>query len=188
MDFYNWPLTKLFDISQIISVNYFEYSTDFSFASESHSFWKLLYVDKGTLEVTKDNNTYSLKKGALTFCKPNQLHSVSSYEILPVNFISICFACPSEAMTLFKDCILLLEERERSVLATIISESSHAFSTMQDDSLPHQYPGAEQMLQLSLEQFLISLHRKLFSARDNGFLAKPAKIKEDEETLARVLS
>lgn len=195
MDFYKYHLTKLFDISQIISIHYFEYGADFSFDGESHNFWEFLCVDKGEVTVTADTNIHHLKKGDIIFHKPNQFHSVATNGITAPNLVAVSFVCNSPAMDFFEDRICLLGERERNLLAAVIAEASHAFATPLDNPYtrrleknPQQTPGAEQMIQLSLEQFLISLYRRESSASTKQFLTKSVKLKQDEETFAHILS
>lgn len=195
MDFYKYPLTKLFEIPQIITIHYFEYGADFSFDGESHNFWEFLCVDKGEVTVTADTNTYHLKKGDIIFHKPNQFHSVATNGITAPNLVVVSFVCNSPAMDFFEDRICLLGEQERNLLAAVIAEASHAFVTPLDNPYtrrleknPQQTPGAEQIIQLSLEQFLISLYRRESSASTEQFLTKSVKLKQDEETFAHILS
>lgn len=195
MDFYKYHLTKLFDIPQIITIHYFEYGADFSFDGESHNFWEFLCVDKGEVTVTADTNIHHLKKGDIIFHKPNQFHSVATNGITAPNLVVVSFVCNSPAMDFFEDRICLLGERERNLLAAVIAEASHAFVTPLDNPYtrrleknPQQTPGAEQMIQLSLEQFLISLYRRESSANTKQFLTKSVKLKQDEETFAHILS
>lgn len=195
MDFYKYPLTKLFDIPEIITIHYFEYGADFSFDGESHNFWEFLCVDKGEITVTADTRIHHLKKGDIIFHKPNQFHSVTTNGITAPNLVVVSFVCNSPAMDFFEDKICRLGERERNLLAAVIAEASHAFSTPLDNPYTRrleknsqQTPGAEQIIQLSLEQFLISLYRRESSASTELFLTKSVKLKQDEETFAHILS
>lgn len=195
MDFYKYSLTRLFDIPQIITIHYFEYGADFSFDGESHDFWEFLCVDKGEVTVTAGTNMHHLKKGDIIFHKPNEFHTVSTNGITAPNLVVVSFVCNSPAMDFFEDRICLLGERERNLLAAIIAEASHAFTTPLDNPYtrrleknPQQPPGAEQMIQLSLEQFLISLYRREASANTKQLLTKSVKLKQDEETFAHILS
>ena len=38
-------------IQQVVSVHYFEYSSNYAFVGEQHDFWEFLYVDKGEVSV-----------------------------------------------------------------------------------------------------------------------------------------
>lgn len=193
MDFFKYQLSRLFNISEIVTIHYFEYGTDFSFDGESHDFWEFLCVDKGDVTVQADHNIFHLKKGDIIFHKPNQFHSVSTSGITAPNLVVVSFVCSSPAMNFFEDKILSLGERERNLLATIISEASDAFSTPLDNPFtntltknPIQQPGAEQIIQLSLEQFLISLYRK--GEHQESVVMKSVKLKQDEETFQHIVT
>ena len=77
MEFYKYPLSKLFDIPQIVTIHYFEYGKDFVFEGESHDFWEFLCVDKGEAIVTAHQQVHVLQKGDIIFHKPGQFHSVA---------------------------------------------------------------------------------------------------------------
>ena len=193
MEFYRYPLSRLFDIPQIITIHYFEYGKDFMFEGESHDFWEFLCVDKGQVTVTADRNTHILQKGSIIFHKPGQFHSVATNGIIAPNLVVVSFVCNSPAMQFFEDKILHLGEPERCLLATVISEAGDAFltplnnpNTCQLSCNPRQRPGAEQLIQLSLEHFLISLYRKGIASAPDMQPAKSVKLKQDDETFRRV--
>lgn len=167
MEFYRYPLTKLFDIPQIITIRYFEYGKDLLLDSESHDFWEFLYVDRGEAAVTSETSVYHLKKGNIIFHKPNQVHTVAAVGAIAPNLVTAAFVCQSPAMQFFENQIFRLGEHERCLLATAISEASNAFSTPPNNPCTTRLtagtqplPGAEQMIQMALEEFLISLYRK----------------------------
>ena len=41
-------------INKIISIHYYEFSKTFKYDGESHDFWEMVYVDKGTINITAD--------------------------------------------------------------------------------------------------------------------------------------
>lgn len=195
MEFYKYPLSKLFDIPQIVTIHYFEYGKDFSFQGESHDFWEFLCVDKGEVLVTAGSKTHLLKKGEIIFHQPNQFHSVTTNGVIAPNLVVVSFLCNSPDMAFFDDKILSLGERERSLLATVISEATDAFSTPLDNPYTRQLiknetqkPGSEQLIKVSLEQFLIFLYRKRGLPESGSPITKSVKLKQDEETLTYIIS
>ena len=188
MDFYKYPLTHIFEVSQIVTIHYFEYGKDFIFDGESHDFWEFLCVDKGEAIVTADQSIYNLKNGAIIFHKPGEFHSVATNGKTAPNLVVVSFVCNSPAMAFFENKILKLGELERSLLATMIAEARDAFLTPLDNPYtrrlernPNQRQGAEQIIQFSLEHFLISLYRKGKQNCTQPKLAKSTKIKQDQE-------
>lgn len=194
MDFYKYPLTKLFHIPQIVTIHYFEYSKDFKFEGESHDFWEFLCVDKGEVTVTADQAAHKLKKGSIIFHKPGQFHSVATDGVIAPNLVVVSFVCNSPAMSFFEDKILPLGETERSLLAAVLAEAGDAFLTPLDNPYtrqlsgnPGQRPGSEQIIQLSLEHFLISLYRKSCQPPSDARLNKSVKLKRDDETFRHIM-
>ena len=58
-------LKKEFEIRQLTSLHYFEYKSDFIFKSEYHDYWKLLYVEDGSAEIS----FFQQKTGTCHFAK-----------------------------------------------------------------------------------------------------------------------
>ena len=55
MDYTSICLPQIFSIDRIYSIHYFEYMSNFHFTGESHDFWEFLYVDKGEVLVTSQD-------------------------------------------------------------------------------------------------------------------------------------
>lgn len=50
------------------------YDKNFYFGGEVHDFWECMYVSDGEVQVSGDENIYSLTKGDIIFHKPMELH------------------------------------------------------------------------------------------------------------------
>ena len=59
------PLKSALCVEAIVSVHYFEYSSNYYFEGEQHDFWEFLYVDKGELDVLAGEETHRLHKGQM---------------------------------------------------------------------------------------------------------------------------
>ena len=57
------PPQYLIEIEKILTLYYFEFSKDYRYTGEKHDFWEFVYVDKGKLEVSADQEGYELKEG-----------------------------------------------------------------------------------------------------------------------------
>lgn len=164
-----YKMTELLEelsIKRIISIHYFEYMSDFTFSGESHNFWEFLCVDKGEVEITSNHEKIVLHKGDIIFHKPNEFHAVAANGIIAPNLVVISFDCTAPCMHFFEDKILSIGERERALLAEIITESRNSFlSPMNDPYLEelirreHAPFGSEQMIKILLEQLIIQLYR-----------------------------
>ena len=174
-------------INKIYSIHYFEYMSDFSFEGESHNFWEFICVDKGEVGVTAGKTFTILKKGAVAFHQPNEFHNVQATGTIAPNLVVISFQCDDEAMRFFKKRILRIDEVERNLLADIIIEARHCFDCRLDDpylqNMPQKEPemfGAEQLICLYLEHFLIHLIRRY--SNPIVLRKRPARIETPKST------
>lgn len=160
-------LLKTIHIESLVTVHYFEYARDFAFAGESHDFWEFLCVDKGEVEVTAGEKSAILRKGDIIFHQPGEFHALKAIRETAPNLAVISFVCHSPAMDFFRGRRLTIVESDRTLLAQIILEARHAFATPLNDPYLKKMErqeepplGAEQLIQLYLEELLLQMLRR----------------------------
>ncbi|MEG1761408.1 MAG: AraC family transcriptional regulator [Hydrogenoanaerobacterium sp.] len=154
-------------IDKLVTVHYFEYTSDYFFSGEVHDFWELLYVDKGEVEVTAGETRYLLKKGDIIFHKPMEFHNLWANGRVAPNLIVISFECSSPAISFFEEKILTISDNERNLLGSILDEAKQTFSSplsnpdlrMLEKRTDTPF-ASEQMIKLCLELMLILLIRR----------------------------
>lgn len=198
MTYIGSDLNSIFSIEKIYSIHYFEYMSNFKFAGESHDFWEFICVDKGEVEITAGTRTFLLKKGDIAFHEPNEFHNVKATGTIAPNLVVVSFSCHDEAMQLFRRKVLRLNDLERTLLASIITEARNVFDCRFDDpylqNMPKKeaedLPGSEQLIRLYLEQFLIFLTRDCLTvpsiALSKSCTEKGSRRKNDLEIFHRV--
>ena len=159
-------LKKEFSVNKIYSVHYFEYEKNYEFLGEKHDFWEFVYVDRGEIVVTAENQIALLKQGEIMFHKPNEFHNLQANGVVAPNLIIVGFECRSREMEYFKKRTISLTESEKHFLSVIIKEASEAFSSPLDATfLPkitrrsESMFGCEQLISIAIEQLLISIKR-----------------------------
>lgn len=157
------PLT----VEALYSVHYFEYTSSYAFAGESHDFWEFLYVDKGALRVTAGTQSRELTRGQLIFHAPGEFHALSADGVAAPDLVVAGFQCGGPAMEFFRGLVTFAGAAERALMARIVEESAAAFSTPLDDpgtpALQRREAapfGGEQLLCAALEELLIRLLRR----------------------------
>ena len=55
------------DVSKIVTIHYYEVGKGFTFEGESHDFWEMVYVDKGSVCITRDGEEIILSQGDVIF-------------------------------------------------------------------------------------------------------------------------
>lgn len=167
MKYQGITLQDEFQIEKLYSLHYFEYMSTFYFPGESHDFWEFICVDKGTVTIGAEEDTFSLEMGDIAFHQPNEFHWVKANDSNPPNLIVISFSCHSPYMDFFRKKVLHINNTERTILAQIIAEAQHYLTGRLDN--PYQGslsinedapPASAQMIKLQLEQLLILLYRR----------------------------
>lgn len=159
-------------IKKIYSIHYFEYDCNFAFTGEAHDFWEFICVDKGEVNIVAGEEQITLKNNEIFFHEPNEFHSVMTNGKSAPNLVVISFSCQDEILNCLKHKKLQITQSERNLLGKIISEARHCFDCLLNDPYlktillkESDFIGAEQMLFLYLEQFLIHLLRRNASPR-----------------------
>ncbi len=166
MDFKLQKFKIQINVSRIANIHYFEFTNEYHTEQDSHNFCELIYVDKGNLSVRADNFQGELSVNQLIIHRPDELHWLSTSDVVAPNVIIIGFECESDALIQFsKSPVTLLPEHIKA-LARIMAEGMNIYEPPYD--IPNttymkkrrDYPfGADQMIKIGLESFLISLVR-----------------------------
>jgi len=153
-------------VTRLANVHYFEFTDHYHTKNDSHNFCELLYVDKGSIEVTSDSFTGTLKMGEMIIHRPDESHSLSSAENVAPNVIIIGFECDSAELVKFSLRPVPLQAEHSRILASILAEAMSIYEPPYDvPNTPHMKKkatyafGADQMIKLLLESFLISVIR-----------------------------
>ena len=187
-------LKEDFILRKVITIHYFEFNKHFSYVGEKHDYWELVYVDRGEAFVLADNTWHIVRQGQMAFHKPNEFHNLRANGSIAPNIIIVTFDCQSPAMRFFRDKIVDINNFEKHLLATVIKEASNAFCPPFDDVLskglvrsdkPKQI-GAEQLIKISLEQLLISIHRNNDVRKEKNISILKERMDQDivERTIA----
>ncbi len=176
-------LDNIIDVTKIVTMHYFELSKDYTYSGESHDFWEIVYVDKGQVEITADNEEFTLSQGQMRFHKPMEFHALRSNGKDAPNVLIVTFECKSAPMELLFDKTLTVPKKLKGIISDIMLECSNTFDLpafnpdlKKLELLPNAPIGSQQMIRLLLEQLLIYLIRdingttlnyKLFNSQDD---------------------
>lgn len=167
MSYVGYTLDDSIHIDELYTIHYFEYTNKFFFPGESHDFWEFVFVDKGSAKICMGESELILHKGEIAFHQPNEFHNVSTYSQIAPNLVVVSFRCESPLMDFFKQKVLKVDEKERSLLANILIEARHLFAAPLDDPYiqdlqkkSHSPTGTAQLIRMELEHLLIHLLRR----------------------------
>lgn len=159
------PLKPYLRVDDLYTIHYFEFTRDYMFSGEKHDFWEIVYIDKGEAGVMADKSGFILQPGEAIFHRPNQYHSIWANGQY-TNVVVISFSSRSPVMTFFERKILPFSDKDKDLLAALLKEAREMFQdpldivdlrrqTLREDAPP----GSTQMVQILVEQLLISLIR-----------------------------
>jgi AraC-like DNA-binding protein len=170
---------NIFDVTKIVTIHYFEFDKSFVFKGEKHNLWELVYVDKGRVQIRRDEEELVLTQGKLVFHKPNEFHSIRALDSSP-NFFVLSFVCNSPAMASFERYETQLSQRLTPFLTAILTEAERTYVIPKNDPSMKKLTkregsaiGGEQLIKTYLEQLLIFLLREASERR--GFAIFPEK-------------
>lgn len=165
-----YVLTKfnnLVNVTEIVTVHAYEFDPSFVFDGETHDFWELVYVDRGAVEITRDQETVILQQGHILFHQPNEFHTIRSYNSAP-SLLIVSFVCKSNAMAYFTKYSGEMGKHLRPWLTAIATEAENAYILPKNDpglkKLVRKSTaviGGEQMIKSYLEQFLVLMIRDI---------------------------
>ena len=113
---------NVLQIDSIITVFYMELPKNFRYDGERHDFWEMVYIDKGQMVCTAENNRFLLKSGEMIFHKPNEFHNLSGDNATAPNVSILTFECKSPAMKELEGKIFRLTAAEKASLSELVTE------------------------------------------------------------------
>lgn len=162
-EFIPTPLCSEFDVSHIVTLHDFNYTPDFLFTGESHDFWELAYIRRGSVGVMAGSTGYTLESGEAIFHLPNEYHNIwangESAEVVIISFV-----CKSPAMRFFEKRMMSLSEEEKELVENLLRLGFETFTDPPDILYQRKMNlkqdaarGNLQLLKLRLEELLIRL-------------------------------
>lgn len=166
MKYLPYKLPTAFTVEKLVTVHYFELSRHFSYPPETHDFWELHYVDKGTAISVSDGERITLKEGDILFHPPMTEHQLlAAGEDLP-NVCVISFYTKPRELSFLGRQKLRLSAEERGVMKRLLREAGALFDLSESDPTArgltlrdHPPFGAAQMVRLCMEELLLLLGR-----------------------------
>lgn len=187
-EYSSYKINDTIAVRNIVTIHYFEFDKGFSHPGEEHNFWELVYIDKGEAIVNSGGKRVALKQGQCVFHKPDEFHSLSADGVNAPNVFIVSFECYSLDINFFAGKVITVPRDIRPILGYIREEGENAFCLPFNDPdmkglVPNENArtGAEQMVRLYLEQFLVLLLRRERDAGADNVL----RLGNDDEKLAR---
>ena len=110
-----------FEIEGFYTAIKYDWTESFVFNGESHDFWEAVFVESGRVDVTEDENFYTLSEGNVIFHAPMEFHRIRSAEGSSPKVFVFSFKTTGE-----------LPEAIRSGVFTVNSSQRKLFDALRD--------------------------------------------------------
>jgi AraC-like DNA-binding protein len=149
-----------------MSIHYFELNSRFAHGKETHDFWEMVYVDRGTALAVAGEKEIKITAGEVLFHPPGEHHALSSCPDDPPTVFVISFYATGPQTSFFKGLCMNVPTPLRRYITEMISDGQEAY-VLDNDSPSAEGPirkqdgiiGSEQLIKLNLEMFLVKLIR-----------------------------
>lgn len=159
------------NVTRLANIHYFEFTEQYHTENDCHEFRELVYVDNGEIYVNAEGYSGKLCKNQLIIHKNLEQHSLSCENRVPPNVIIIGFECACAELDRFSFSPVTLTPELIRALTEVVREGRTVFLPpydvpyVTDMKKRRDYPfGADQMIRLRLEIFLIGLIRNAADA------------------------
>ena len=181
MEFKLKQFSLAINVTRIANIHYFEFTNRFHTQRDKHAFRELVYVDNSSIFVDADNYYGELHKNQLIIHNAWEEHALTCPDKAPANFIIIGFECRAPELDSFARHPTTLSSELQRALTEVIREGRSVFlppydlPNLRDMKKRTDYPfGADQMIKLGLESFLIRLIRSETEAPPHAEAARPS--------------
>ena len=159
--YFNYTVKKAVTVNNLVTLEYLNLSSSFTYPEEVHDFFEFAYVDNGSLICNANGEQTILSGNDFFLIPPNVKHYYSVMKNQTANVFVVCFNCKSDIVELLKG-KTVLEKKEKTLVAKILSEAQKAFQFPFDKKLvliENPIFGAQQLIESAIEEVLINLLR-----------------------------
>lgn len=165
----NFKLQKFqlqLNITRLANIHYFEFTNKYHTTFDSHNFYELIFIDKGSINISADNFKGTLGQNQLIIHRPNEAHSLSTEDTSAPSVVIIGFECSNDILFPFSSSPITLSDEHIKRLTSVLTEGLSLYEPPYD--IPNTkymkkrevFPfGADQMIRNELESFLITIVR-----------------------------
>lgn len=179
-------LERIVEVNCLVSFHYRELPKQFHSPEQSYDFWKLIYVDKGSLTVLTDRQNHELKQGDVLLSPPHVPYSIKASLHTPPNVMVIGYTCRQDMLDAGQLHLFSLDDSELRQLAGLTREGTRLMEASSVRHPPHleqpqqtdlAWRSRLQLVRNQLELLLLVLHQRHTAVAANCSLRpRPRKL------------
>lgn len=164
----NIYLKDMIDIPSFVNASRVDIDKNYVFDGEMHNLWEMQYMADGSAYVAVSDGFYELKRGEVSFYRPNQFHVVYGNGQSCAQMWVFSFYCESPMIRKLENSIVNASEECERLMESILFEVSRSFEYNLDDENSgyilkkkrHTPLGSAQIIKNRLEELIILLMRE----------------------------
>lgn len=181
--YYTYTVKKIITVQQLVTIEYLQIDSQFSFPEESHNFYELILVEKGSIFCKKQEGTFLLNKNDLYLIAPGQKHSYFPCQDTTEtsSIFVLCFKSRSNIISTING-IKKVKTDIKELFTQILEEAKASFVFPFDEKLTlneHPYIGSQQLIENYIEEILIKLvQEEIYKTQDIQIIANNSSFKK----------
>lgn len=194
-----YELDTTLKIDRVFSILYYDLSYNYKFQGEKHDFWEILIVDQGAVKVRRNDDFFIARAGEIIIHEPGEFHGIFTEKNQNAHIFILTFSTKSHLIKTLSRANLrrsnemdyyiseIYKHAEACFLACHPGGNEPVFTTKKPEDIPI---GTEQLLQMNMEAFIISLIRQQIAnteKEERKRLHYPTFIEEVNEILLEAL-
>lgn len=155
-------------VKSLSGIRFFDFLGTAEPDQEAHDYCELIYVDSGSIEVTSDNYSGTVKQNQIIVFLADKCRIMYCSEKASPSLIAIDFDCDSEVLGELSKKPFELPPQLKEILADIVMQGRSVFLPPFDSQIPknmvkrEMFPfGADQLVKNLLENFLLYSIRQI---------------------------
>lgn len=166
MKIFESSIENLINIKKNVYFTLNVFKENFIDRGESHNYWEMVYVTKGSIIEVSNNDTCLVHENEIIFHAPNEFHLTKLVDCKHAEAYYISFVSTSTAMDFFRKHHSKLSENSKEIIHKLLEEGEKAYHPMFTGGKFHLAPspcmplGGQQMYRIYLEMLLITIMRE----------------------------
>ena len=99
--YFSYQISKVITVKNLITIEYLDISSSFSYPEETHDFYEFTYVDSGKISCVIDGEEMLLSQGDFLLIPPQKKHCYYAAKGTPAAIFIVCFRSNSEILAVF---------------------------------------------------------------------------------------
>lgn len=157
--YYTYTVKKLITVQHLVTIEYLQSLTNFSYPEEIHDFYEFVFIEQGKLLCTIDEQTTTLEENNIFLIPANTKHYYSTAPKTSATALIVCFKCHSTLINILSKKTIQVEQT-KPILNAILQEAKQTFKFPFEKKLilkENAKLGSQQLIENYIETLLIKL-------------------------------